>query len=197
MGFFFFSMSNNHLILNQHQVCDCYWYQNILTINFYLEKRQRKPLAIVDPKSHEAIKVAAAPTQSNNTTAVDESATDSTPSSSKPTDDTNKSNTQEKFRKDFAAILNKNSQSDKVGQFFFTEIHSILFVIRISINNHRKMIKLMIVYNNPHLHLDQVQYQKHHPNRTQGLLFLKLSLKINQLKIQIPLNLNQLIQNHR
>jgi hypothetical protein len=88
--------------------------RNIFNKDFILEKRQRKPLAIIDPKSHVAIKVET----TTSPTTTEDSTTDSTTSNSKSTDDAKKNQKQADFRKDFARILNPNVQTDKVDKIF-------------------------------------------------------------------------------
>lgn len=105
------------------------------------EKRQRKPLAIVDPVSHKPVEVSsqsasssAQPTTATTTTSSSSSSTvsstittsdnrssettttDSSISSTKVANDTNKTQKQAEFRRQFAEILvdSSSAQTDKV-----------------------------------------------------------------------------------
>ncbi|CAF1256154.1 unnamed protein product, partial [Rotaria sordida] len=97
------------------------------------EKRQRKPLTIVDPVSHKPVEVSPQTTHSStpNTTItsssvssttttsenrpIDSTTTDSGQSNNKPTNDPNKTQKQADFRRQFAEILvdSSNTQTDK------------------------------------------------------------------------------------
>jgi hypothetical protein len=94
------------------------------------EKRQRKPLLIVNPETHETVKptpqptasVAPTPTPSlvSSTTTTSEnrsteSTTDSSVSAPKPANDINKAQKQSEFRHQFAKLLSDtNAPTDKV-----------------------------------------------------------------------------------
>ena len=95
------------------------------------EKRQRKPLVIVDPVSHKTVDLAPTPSTTTSTTANPpaasttaaanenrqaESSTDSAAANVKSTSDINKTQKQSEFRYQFAKLLsdNPNAQSDKV-----------------------------------------------------------------------------------
>jgi hypothetical protein len=106
----------------------------------YLEKRQRKPLTIVDPKSHEAVIVGTDQSSANvsstaaaaaaTTTVDDNLQKDSIPNSTvtnpKPVDEVNKTLIQADFRKKVAELLNSNAQTDKVNILFKTLYHNCL-----------------------------------------------------------------------
>ena len=108
-------------------VCN-YQYQKIkvlLKICLIGERRQRKPLAIVDPVSHQTVVLETpnAPTNAPSTTTTDEnrpkdSNTDSTVTNAKPTDDVNTTQKRAEFRKQFAELLHPNAQPDKVYNTF-------------------------------------------------------------------------------
>jgi translation initiation factor 4G len=82
------------------------------------EKRQRKPLAIVDPVSHKALEVttqstSSASTSTNSSTTTTETrptetTTDSTIVNPKPTNDPNKTQVQQDFRHQIAKLISDN-----------------------------------------------------------------------------------------
>jgi hypothetical protein len=85
------------------------------------EKRQRKPIPIIDPQSHETVKVETPNSSANvsSTTTTDDdtrqkdSNTDSTIQNPKLTDEANQLQKRADFRKQFAEQLNPNAQTDK------------------------------------------------------------------------------------
>ncbi len=91
-----------------------------------MEKRQRKPLAIVDPVSHKTLDIAGPPpsaststtnsTSTTTETSSTETTTDSATTIVKPVNDTNKSQKQADFRHQFGKLLtdNPNPTTDKV-----------------------------------------------------------------------------------
>jgi hypothetical protein len=95
------------------------------------EKRQRKPLAIVDPVSHKPVDVPVASSSTtaatnttstsstittNETRSTESTTTDSSASTTKSTNDTNKTQIQAEFRRQVAEKLgdSSNAQTDKV-----------------------------------------------------------------------------------
>jgi hypothetical protein len=92
----------------------------IFMMNF-LEKRPKKPLAIVDPVSQKAVELKASTPPSNGSTPSTtddnhqkDSDTELTNQKSIPPAETTKTKKQEDFRQDFARQLHTNAQTDKV-----------------------------------------------------------------------------------